>query len=99
MMKTPALLVALGALAACATTTPDGDPPVRDIEGSCRAEPGQRFVGTRATAEVGGQLMAATGAKILRWVPPHTAITMDFSPDRLTVSYNDAMVITSVSCT
>ena len=30
---------------------------------------------------------------------PRTAVTMDFRPDRLTVSYDDAMVITQVSCT
>jgi len=98
-MKTLALMAALGALAACATVPADGDPPVRDIEGSCRAEPGQRFIGTRATVEVGGQLLVATGATILRWVPPRTAVTMDFNPNRLTVSYDDAMVITQVSCT
>lgn len=98
-MKTLPLVAALGSLAACATVPADGDPPVRDIEGSCRADAGQRFIGTRASAEVGGQLLAATGARALRWVPPRTAVTMDFRPDRLTVSYDDAMVITQVSCT
>lgn len=100
-MKALIPAAALGVLASCAATTApaDGDPPVRDIEGSCRAEAGQRFVGTRATAEVGSDLMVATGAKILRWVPPRTAVTMDFNPSRLTVSYNDDMVITQVSCT
>ena len=72
---------------------------VREIEGSCRPEPGQRFVGTRATGEAGQQLLAATGARTLRWVPPRTAVTMDFRADRLTVSYDDGMVITQVSCT
>ena len=99
-MKTAVSLAALAALAGCAATTPPPDgPPVRDPEGSCRAEPGQRFIGTRATAEIGGQMLAATGATILRWVPPRTAVTMDFNPSRLTVSYDDAMVITTVSCT
>ena len=98
-MKTLPLLAALGSLAACATVSADGDPPVRDIEGSCRAEPGQRFIGTRATAEIGGQMLAATGATILRWVPPRTAVTMDFNPSRLTVSYDDNYVITTVACT
>lgn len=94
-------VVAMGALAACATTTEpvDDNPPVRDIEGSCQAEPGQRFIGTRASAAVGSEMLAATGAKLLRWVPPRTAVTMEFNPNRLTVSYNDAMVITTVSCT
>ena len=98
-MKTLALVAALVALTACATVPADGDPPVREPQGSCRAEPGQRFVGTRASAEVGTQLMAATGAKILRWVPPRSAVTMDFNPSRLTVSYDDNYVITTVACT
>ena len=99
-MKTAVSLAALVALTGCAATTPPpGGPPVRDPEGSCRAEPGQRFVGTRATAEVGTQMLAATGAKILRWVPPRSAVTMDFNPSRLTVSYDDNYVITTVACT
>jgi len=44
-------------------------------------------------------MLAATGATILRWVPPRTAVTMDFNPSRLTVSYDDDYVITKVSCT
>jgi hypothetical protein len=96
-----ATLAAVGALAGCAATTPPplGDPPVRDPEGSCRAEPGQRFVGTRASAETGAQMLAATGARLLRWVPPRTAVTMDFNPSRLTVGYDDNSIITTVSCT
>lgn len=98
-MKSLAVIAALGALSACATAPAAGDPPVRDIEGSCRAEPGQRFIGSRATAETGAQLLAATGATLLRWVPPRTAVTMEFNPNRLTVGYDDAMMITSVNCT
>ena len=97
-MKNLALVAAFGALAACATVPADGDPPVRDPEGSCRAEPGQRFIGTRATAEVGGQMLAATGATILRWVPPRTAVTMEYAFGRVTVSYDDNYAITAVSC-
>lgn len=64
----------------------------------CQKEPGQRFVGTKATGELGRELLAATGARTLRWVPPRTAVTMDFRGDRLTVSYDDDYVITRVSC-
>jgi len=100
-MKAAIAIAAFATLAACTATIPPPNetPPVRDIEGSCRREPGQRFIGMRASAEVGRQMLAATGAKILRWVPPRTAVTMDFSPDRLTVSYDDDYRITSVSCT
>jgi hypothetical protein len=83
-------------LAACATT---GEPQVREGEGTCDLVKGQRFEGQTATAELGHDLLLATGARTLRWVPPRTAVTMDYRPDRLTVSYDDAMVITKVSCT
>jgi hypothetical protein len=88
------LAVPAFALAGCATT---GE-AVAEGEGLCKAEPGQSFVGQRATGEVGAQLLRLTGAKQLRWGPPRTAMTMDFRADRLTVSYDDAMTITRVSC-
>src|SRR3569623_43622 len=94
-MRGLACLVALP-LAACAATAP---PPARDVKGSCHREPGQRFVSQKATGEMGPALLAATGATILRWVPPRTAVTMDFNPSRLTVSYDDDYRITMVSCT
>jgi hypothetical protein len=53
----------------------------------------------KATGTLGAEMLAATGATILRWVPPRTAVTMDFNPSRLTVSYDDGYVITTVSCT
>ena len=99
-MRTLAFLVTLP-LAACATAAPPADdtPPVHEIKGTCQREPGQRFVGQKESGEVGRAMLAATGAKILRWVPPRTAVTMDFNPSRLTVSYDDDYVITRVSCT
>ncbi|HTN14495.1 MAG TPA: I78 family peptidase inhibitor [Sphingomonadaceae bacterium] len=86
-------------LSACTTTGAEEPSPQPRIEGECRVEAGQAFVGRKATAEVGMALIAATGARTLRWVPPRTAVTMDFRPDRLTVSYDDDMVIERVSCT
>ncbi|KPL68599.1 peptidase inhibitor I78 [Erythrobacter sp. SG61-1L] len=87
------------ALSACATTGAEEPSPPSRAEGECKAEAGQAFVGQKATAETGAALIAATGARTLRWVPPRTAVTMDFRPDRLTVSYDDDMVIERVSCT
>ena len=89
----PAFAASVLALAGCATT---GETLAG--EGPCKAEPGQGFVGQRATAEVGAQLLRATGAKQLRWGPPRSAMTMDFRADRLTVAYNDAMTIERVTC-
>lgn len=82
-------------LAACAAT---GDGPPRLGEGECNADGVQGMIGQKATAESGAELLAKTGARTLRWVPPRTAVTMDFRSDRLTVSYDDDMVIERVSC-
>lgn len=88
------------ALAACTSSPPETPAVAAPPPGSeCKPEPGQRFIGQIATGEIGQQLRAATGARVIRWVPPRTAVTMDFRPDRLTVSYNDGMLIQTVACT
>lgn len=87
-------------LAGCVSSPPETPTVAAPPPGSeCKPEEGQRFVGQIATGLLGQQMRAATGARVIRWVPPRTAVTMDFRPDRLTVSYNDAMVIETVACT
>ena len=90
-MKVEVLTVALGALAlfGCQTVSRTN---------FCNAEPGQLFVGQKADAASGLAIRQATGADTVRWVPPRTAVTMDFQEGRVTVSYDDAMTITRVSC-
>ncbi len=98
-MKTVALLLAtLGASLAGCATVPAAEPLVREPVGTCLATGVQGLVGQRATAELGATLLGRTGARTLRWVPPRTAVTMDFRADRLTVSYDDDMVIERISC-
>lgn len=82
-------------LSACATI--DNRP--MDDRNSCRAEPGQAFVGQVASSELGARMLAATGSREIRWVPPGTMVTMDLKFGRLTVGYDEAMRITTVSCT
>lgn len=87
------------ALAACATVPDEGArPPARTPDDTCRAEPGQRFIGQRASSEVGAAIMEATDSTRLRWVPPRTAVTMEYAYGRVTVSYDDDYRITRVSC-
>ena len=81
------------ALAGCATT---GE--YDETAHTCKPEPGQQFVGQRATAEVGAAVLRATRSAQLRWGPPGSAMTMDFREDRVTVAYDQAMVITLVTC-
>jgi hypothetical protein len=88
-------VAAVTGLSACAATV---EPPADPAADSCRREPGQRFVGQRATAELGAEMLRATGAREIRWVPPDTAVTMDYKFGRLTVGYDPSMIVTSVSC-
>ena len=86
------MMAAFGALAlsGCATTP--------QHSALCDAQPGQLFVGQTADAASGLAIRRATGANVLRWGPPRSAMTMDFLEGRVTVAYDDAMKITAVSC-
>ena len=94
-----AVLTIAAALAAC-TSAPavDGKPIPRPPKGECDASRVQEFIGQRATAELGERLLREARARVLRWVPPNTAVTMDYQFDRLTVSYDQDMIIERISC-
>ena len=83
----------------CATAAPPEPERVRvGADGACDATGVQASIGAMATQDLGARLLAGTGARSLRWVPPRTAVTMDFRPDRLTVAYDDDMKITRIGC-
>lgn len=73
-------------LAGC-TTVPTQEAPGKQL---CNADGLQRFIGQAATADLGAELLRTSGAGILRWVPPNSAITTDARTDRLTI-YIDAL--------
>jgi hypothetical protein len=56
------------------------------------------FTGEEATPEIGGTLVRQSGARVLRWVPKGSMITMDFSADRLTVYLDADNRIEKLSC-
>jgi hypothetical protein len=91
------LVTSATVLAAC--TTVAAEPSAREPADTCRREPGQRFLGQRATAELGAAIMRATDSTRIRWVPPRSAVTMEYAFGRVTVSYDDDYRITAVSCT
>lgn len=98
MIRPSGPAIALILLAGCASATL---PPVQERGGGggmCRQDGLERFVGQIASTELGTRMLAASGARLLRWVPPDTAVTMDYSPQRLTVSYDMAMRIERLSC-
>ena len=67
-------------------------------QGNCDAEPANQFIGQTATAAIGAQIQAATGARIFQWVPVDSAVTMDYRPDRVRVTYDRDMKITAITC-
>lgn len=91
------MMAGLLGLTACVGANGPTTPPAA-AEGPCRNEELDAFVGRKASAETGAALLKASGATALRWGGPGMAMTMDFRPDRLTVSYDESMVITSARC-
>jgi len=92
-MKLHLLTIAAGAaaLSGCATTG--------HLENHfCNADPAKGFVGQKADAGSGLAIRQATGSDEVRWAPPRSALTMDFKEGRVTVAYDDDMVITNVTC-
>ena len=87
-------------LAACSSgeAPVESTPPPPEAEMTCQADAVQSYVGQTATPALGGAILKASGARTLRWGPPRSAMTMDFRPGRVTVSYDDAMTITRVAC-
>lgn len=97
MMILGPLVGLASSLSACAGTPMPLD---RDelMLGACDAAAAQDLIGRQASAPMGQRLLAATGARVLRWAPPRSALTMDYVTDRLTVEYDEAMVIRRISC-
>ena len=87
-------------LAGCTATyeEPQTPIPVAGGDGTCSAAAAQTLIGQKATAETGAQALSLTGAQTLRWGPPGAMFTMDYRPDRVTVMYDEAMLITQVKC-
>ena len=83
-MRSLTMLAAL-ALGACASAA--AEPPVQGGSSGfvCRGDNLGQFAGRPATAELGTEMLRASGARTLRWVAKGMMVTMDFREDRLTV--------------
>jgi hypothetical protein len=90
-------LVALSsiALAACSTVPAEGSEPVG---GKCRAEGLERYVGQAGSAENGAAILRESGARVLRWIPHGSAVTMDYSEQRVNVKLEPQGRIEAVTC-
>ena len=99
-----ALAFCLGACAPAPPTSglivpPDDSVPVPSAPGrECSNAGLHRFTGRVATGEVGAEMLRVSGARIIRWAQPGTMMTMEFSPERLTVHLNAGNVIVRAAC-
>ncbi|HET9398523.1 MAG TPA: I78 family peptidase inhibitor [Sphingomicrobium sp.] len=95
----PLVLLTLLPLAACtvatSNATADSTPP---IPGTCRSEALAQFTGQPASQELGERMLRASGARILRWVPQGGAVTMEFSPERITIQLDGSNRVERASC-
>ena len=87
---------AVFALSAC--TMAESDPVQGLPDGNCRSEPLAQFIGQTASQELGARMMSASGARIIRWVPKGGVVTMDFSPNRLTIQLDAANRVETANC-
>ncbi len=93
-----AMLLAPLTLAACAAV-----PPQSNVHGTvpgriCNAAGTDAFIGQQGTSESGAAILKATNSAILRWAPPGTMLTMDYSASRVTVHLDGAYRITKINC-
>lgn len=93
-MRNILVLVVLG-MAGCAAA-PGAGPA--SPSGTCNAGPGAAFIGQAVSEETGRRILAATGARTLRWAAPDMMMTMEFSAERVTVHYGTDNRIGQVAC-
>ena len=101
-MRKSTILAGL-AVAGCAAVPPSmsrpGDVPVHgEVPGYTCRDTGDWAVGRPATAELGAQLLARSGARTLRWVAHGMMVTMDYQPSRLTVYLDPQNQVERLSC-
>ena len=85
-------------LAACAAAGPGQPPAGTAPTQNCSKEAVGSFVGQKATSDLGVQMMAASGARELRWIPEGMMVAMLFKDGRLTVYLDATNRVKSAAC-
>jgi hypothetical protein len=73
-------------------------PAVGETGYVCNAARAQPLVGRDGTSEVGAEALGLSGARTLRWIPPGTAVTMDYREDRLNIELDSRNRVTRIRC-
>ncbi|WP_300974226.1 I78 family peptidase inhibitor [Sphingomonas sp. LHG3406-1] len=97
-LSIPALLGA--SLTACATAQPGSAYPGGNSADRyvCRNTMLEQFVGQPATADLGLQIIRASGSKTLQWVAAGMMVTMEFRADRVRIYLDEQNKVQRVSC-
>ena len=100
MSKFLSLGLALPLLAACAAVEPSSAAPAAEpaTANVCRKDGLAAFAGRPATAELGTEVLRASGARTLQWVEAGTMVTMDFREDRVRVWLDEQNRVARVNC-
>ncbi len=101
MIRRLSPLIAIAALAACATppvevADPNVPPPAP--LGRCDATKAQRLIGQPATPALIDSARRESAAALTRLIKPGTMVTMDYRQDRLNVTVDEQNRITAIRC-
>ena len=88
---------ALLPMSACTVAQSDGTAP-GSIPGTCNPAALNQFTGQPASQDLGARILAASGARVIRWVPKGSVITMEFSAERATVLLDENNKVERASC-
>ena len=86
-------------LTACTIATSDAtaDNPAR-LPATCQNEALARFTGQVASEDLGTQMLRASGARLIRWVPQGGVVTMEYNAERITVLLDGSNRVERASC-
>lgn len=95
LMAAAALSVLAGG---CKTFAEDESLPKDEERFTCDAARVQSLIGQTASQGLGGEAMRTSGARTIRWIPPGSAVTMDFRTDRLNLHLDAQNRVTKIDC-
>ena len=91
-------IVALALLPLAGCTIAESKPVEGVPMASCSNESLAQFTGQPASQELGARMLAASGARVIRWVPKGGVVTMDYREDRITAYLDGSNRVERASC-
>jgi hypothetical protein len=92
------MIIALGLLPLGACTIAQSKPVDATPAAACRNDALAQFVGQPATQALGARMLTASGARVIRWVPKDSMVTMEFRADRVTAYLDGSNRVERASC-